>query len=564
MKTNFSFLNSGIIALILTTGIARASTDDIILQSKVDAPSLNWVLDKTSVLMNNTNLGPMLSGSADLSSIPDFTFAELVDDPNFVKLVASIGEVFHVNTDQATLRITIPKIYYNIHKLTADPQSIQVTDPLLTVNSNVSLQGLDISLPSGIQLDLMIPNPTTHVPESFVTAMVDPDSVTIPDSLPPASFGLVLQAMRDQKIAFNVKSENLDAIPNYVHTYQNQLVIKDVASQGPITVDHIHINPVTVRLGSLTRSFTFDEFKPLIQSKMNALIGSIVSELGDSLKTTIGPMVLADVFSHKLSSDFQISNDSLYATYQVSKFLEPASDQFALSLEGSVCTGDLYAKYQAACISYALPHTPVRVISDADYAQAKNEVTTEIAGGSAKFAVSLSEEYINKLLKTTIDANLWNNMLASDHLTLGPKGAFVVFNKASATPELILDLNYVGDGSVMQKMMINSSHPLHFPLRLSTFVTFGQDGSIPNMTIQIGKILSDSNEIINGIAAYGLSSQLISGFKGTVAKMILKMASDMNGKKALEMELPMLKDMSLETTFFSVSAYGRMNLYFKP
>jgi hypothetical protein len=564
MKPKFNFLTTGIITLISATGIARASTDDIILQSKVDAPSLTWVLDKTSVLMTNTNLGPMLSGTTDLLKTPEFSFAELADDPNFLKLVASIGQVFNVNTDQASIRITIPKIYYNIHKLTANPHSLQVNDPLLTVNADVSIQGLDISLPSGIQLDLMIPNPTTHVPESFLTAMVDPNSVTIPDSLPPASFGITLQAIRDQQIAFNVQSENLDSLPAYVHTYQNQLIIKDVASQGPITVDHIHISPVTVRLGALTRSFTFDEFKPLIQSKMNALIGSVVSELGDSLKTDIGPTVLASIFSNKLSSDFELDNDSLYANYQVSKFSEPASDQFALTLDGAVCTGDLYKKYQTACVSHSLPYTPERVISDSDYAQAKTEVTTEIAGGGAKFAVSMSEEYINKLLKATIDANLWDSMLASDHLTLGPKGAFVVFNKASESPELILDLNYVGDGSFLQKMMINASHPLHFPLRVSTIVSFGQDGSVPNMTIQIGKILSDANEIVNGIAAYGLSSQLVAGFKGTVAKMILKMASDMNGKKALEMDLPMLKDMSLETTFFSVSAFGRMNLYFKP
>jgi hypothetical protein len=45
--------------------------------------------------------------------------------------------------------------------------------------------------------------------------------------------------------------------------------------------------------------------------------------------------------------------------------------------------------------------------------------------------------------------------------------------------------------------------------------------------------------------------------------MILKMAGELEGRNAIEMELPVFKGLGLENAWQEPSAFGRLNLYFK-
>jgi len=176
----------------------------------------------------------------------------------------------------------------------------------------------------------------------------------------------------------------------------------------------------------------------------------------------------------------------------------------------------------------------------------------------------LSEEYINRLLRTTIHAKLWEDALSTQQLSLGPKGAFVVLSSESQSLDLILDLLYTGDGKGLQNLFINQNRPIHFPLRIGITPAFELVDSSPLLLFKTGKINSDASEIINGIAEYGLSSKLIVGLKKTIANMILKMGDSLAGKTVFEVNLPALKGSGIENAQFEASAFGRLNLYLKP
>ena len=98
---------------------------------------------------------------------------------------------------------------------------------------------------------------------------------------------------------------------------------------------------------------------------------------------------------------------------------------------------------------------------------------------------------------------------------------------------------------------------------MSTKLSFEVRNEMPVMVIAIEKLKSDALEIINGIRDYDLPSHLVPGLRRKVASMIIKMASEIEGRNAIEMELPVFKGLGLEKTWYETSAYGRLNLYFK-
>ena len=541
---------------------AGAAQDDLVLQSRLDERSTSWLIDKTRLILSNSEVRDGMTGTIALDDDTTFSVDELSHDPKFQQLKETIGRIFGVNPDASFLRIRIPHLYYKVHTLHAKPKNLSVVDPLLNVGATVEIQGVDIGLTDGINLDFMIPNQKTQKPESFLTATLAPVSITIPESLPPAEFEVNLEAKRGEKFNLTLKNQNLESIPGYVESHLNSILTLDSATGNPVSADGITVNPVIVRLNRLTRSFTFDDFKPMLSRNLDKIITSILKEVGNSLRDHIGPRILSRVFNQSIPSSFALSQNPFYARYQISSFAEPAPGQFSLQIQGDSCTRSLYQEYQDACTDHVQAEKPARVLSDLEQTLAKDEVTKAIGANRADFALSVSEGYLNRLIKTTIDANLWNSILAEQHLTLGPRGAFIVINHAGSNPELFLDVLYRPTTGI-QRLLIGKKRALRFPLRMSTSLHFENRNGNPSVLIQIEKVKSDAHEIIRGIPEYGLDSRLIPFLKKKIAKMILSMSSRIEGKNAVEMELPILRGTGLEQSWIETSDHGRIHLYFK-
>jgi len=545
--------------LLLSTS---AHAQDLLLQTRIEERTLSALVDKTRILLNNAEIGDHMTGELEYKDDITFTLAELASGAEINKFKTMFSNVFRMDLNNAVLRIRIPKIGYQIDKLTAKPITMNVQDPILDLNVIAYINGLTTSLNAGLDMDIMIPNPKTKQPESYLTAHLTPTTITIPKSIDPITFGLEFETKRDQEFTFNLKNTELSEISSFVDNHMRDLIIVD-NNNNAISANSITVNPVTVRLSNLSRTFEFDSFKPLLQRNLDKIITSIISKLGRSLQSKIGPKILANVFSSKTRSDLIVTNDHLYTRFLTSNFSQPTKDQLYLGVTGELCTAESYQQYHEQCNQHGNFPAPVRSISEGDRENAKSEITENLARGQSDLILSLSEEYLNRLLFTTIQANLWNESLEKQGLALGPKGAFLIFNKRSAAPELFLDVLYIGDGKGVKKLLVNENKPLRFPMRISTKLEFVNQDGLPHMILKTDKVLSDMNEIINGIPEYDLSSHLIRGFKKKIAKMILDMSSEINNQVAVDLELGILKNIDLEKTWNEASPFGRLNLFFK-
>jgi hypothetical protein len=522
---------------------------------------MEWLIEKTLLILNNAEIDDGLTG---VTTIEDeiLTLDEISTDPAVEKVRTLVTSVFRVDAAKAVLRIRIPKLSYKVHSLRASAKRLDVTDPVMNIDAAARIQGVDIGLPEGVQVDLMVPDSKTGVLNRFLSATLAPSQVKVPSTLEPAEFEVSLQAIRDDNLSFKLTGYKLDTLPPYVERHVNEIETSELTTGGPITADQIAVQPVYVRVNQLSRTIDFSVFKPLIQKKMKGILTTIILEVGKSLKTSIGPSILKSIFKESLPSTLAISSEPFYTSFKVRSFSQPKRDQFQLGVAGGLCTLEMYRRFGVNCVNETPIPDPVRVIAPDVRRLAIEEISSVLASGKADVATSVSEEFLNRLIKTAIASKLWDEMLAEDHLKLAEKGAFVILDQKGPAPELYLDLHYSGKGG-FEGIFINSRRPIRFPLRIATKVSFPLENGIPKLVITTEKVLSDADEIIRGIPQYGLPSKLVCGLRKKIARMILRMSKKLEGRNMMELPLPIFKGIGLEKTWMESSEHGRMNIYFK-
>ncbi len=540
---------------------ALAAPDDVLLQTRISRTSMEWLIEKTLLILNNAEIDDGLTG---VTTIEDeiLTLDEISTDPAVEKVRTLVTSVFRVDAAKAVLRIRIPKLSYKVHSLRASAKRLDVTDPVMNIDAAARIQGVDIGLPEGVQVDLMVPDSKTGVLNRFLSATLAPSQVKVPSTLEPAEFEVSLQAIRDDNLSFKLTGYKLDTLPPYVERHVNEIETSELTTGGPITADQIAVQPVYVRVNQLSRTIDFSVFKPLIQKKMKGILTTIILEVGKSLKTSIGPSILKSIFKESLPSTLAISSEPFYTSFKVRSFSQPKRDQFQLGVAGGLCTLEMYRRFGVNCVNETPIPDPVRVIAPDVRRLAIEEISSVLASGKADVATSVSEEFLNRLIKTAIASKLWDEMLAEDHLKLAEKGAFVILDQKGPAPELYLDLHYSGKGG-FEGIFINSRRPIRFPLRIATKVSFPLENGIPKLVITTEKVLSDADEIIRGIPQYGLPSKLVCGLRKKIARMILRMSKKLEGRNMMELPLPIFKGIGLEKTWMESSEHGRMNIYFK-
>jgi hypothetical protein len=542
----------------------KATPTDLILQTRTDAKTTNWIIEKTRVLLANDSIDDHLSGTVPIDPIPLISLQSLEDAPNYAKLRDIMASVFNIDLKDAALRVTIPSISYKVDKILAQPLDMQAQDPVLRLHTKGGVQGLYVNLGQGLTLDFVIPNAKTKKYDSYLTAVVDQVSVEVPKTLPALPLELTLEATRDTEFKYKLISSNLDSIPDYVSRYQSSFLLK--SGSKDISVNNVRVNPtypVVISLNHMKRIITFDEFKPVVQKALPEIMKFVLNQVGTVLKTSLGPDILATTFSSTTPASLSTSTPFIFTQFGVSKFTQPMPDQLSLKVDGSLCTEKDHKQFGDLCSAHETKVEPVRAISDAEQQMALDEITESISNHTADTVLSVSEEYMNRLLRTTIDADLWNDSLAKNHLHVGPKGIFLVFNEKTKTPQIYMDCLYSGTGKGIQSWVVNDKNMLRFPLRISTSLKFENRNGIPYLVITTDELLTDEDEIRNGIEAYDMDSKLVIGFKHKIAKTILAMRSTIENQVAVELDLPMFKNVDLETSSYETSAHGRLNLSFK-
>ena len=100
-----------------------ANSDDLILQTRVDSTSLNFLVDKTRLILNNADIKDGLDATVPIHDVM-VDMHGLSNDPHMKNLQAIIKKTFKVDVEAAILRVRIPRIAYKIHSLHVNPNKL--------------------------------------------------------------------------------------------------------------------------------------------------------------------------------------------------------------------------------------------------------------------------------------------------------------------------------------------------------------------------------------------------------------------------------------------------------
>ena len=178
--------------------------------------------------------------------------------------------------------------------------------------------------------------------------------------------------------------------------------------------------------------------------------------------------------------------------------------------------------------------------------------------GNANIVVSISEDYVNKVLIATYDAGLWNDMLKKSGVMLGPNKVFIRMDEVgSNTGSLYMDLIYTP--KKLERLAIGAKQ-VRFPLVFKVGLKIKQDNLIPTFIIHLAELDTSDETLLNGKPEMGVVSNLHSlRLKKKVLATLRAETAGLENTDVLELQYPEFRGLDLDKVSFVSDGYGRMN-----
>lgn len=226
------------------------------------------------------------------------------------------------------------------------------------------------------------------------------------------------------------------------------------------------------------------------------------------------------------------SPDSIASFIQMQDLKAIGNGILHMELDGDFCTTENYQKNENDCVEYKKTAVTKSTISNADTSYSKIFALDKMRDKDIQFIASLSEDYVNKLIATTIEAGYWKEIEETIGFELGDRGAFVKFNKKGDVASVYIDVIY--DSGLLTGLLLNKRY-VRFPVvlkvkgRIENQKTISEDiitgqiveQDLPHLVFNVFDVDLDPNKMKYGISEFDLPSN-ITEVRKSLQKMVLK------------------------------------------
>lgn len=548
----------------LTPVLAFAATPpDAIVSTRTDAETLDWMIHTSKVLMLNTGKPDLFKGAVPADKlIPiQFTSDQFFSSPSSALLGSRIESLSKVALKDISATFTIPAVSYELGAVDPRVLSVESTSSDLILNLQVTIKGLKVELPQGISA-------LVDAQKVKFRGAVSPTKVTIPESL-EMPFDLKVKvsrgALSPDKFQMEVLAKDFSKLKTALSEHAADIQVTDMDGKN-FNFDQITLVPFYIRIGDAKKDFTKDTIRPLIEEKLPLLIQNAIQNAVQSMNIAADSKLFETTFETAISSPIAPKADDVYSRFLLQDFTQTGTSHLGIEIGVDVCTGESFLTNKENCVKEDFGYQPIRKYSASEDLKARAEIGQILDDKEANAILSLSEGFLNRAVAVSTNTTLWDKTLEEMNLTLGPRGAIVYLNPQTKRLELVLHLEYVGEG--LERLVATRKRPLRFPLRIQTDISIAmhdksKEGheNVPALEITAKEIVSDIDEVAFGISEWDMDSRLkLPGFKRILAKKVLKMADDVVGKKLFEIELDLFRQSGLENTKIEVSQNGRLNV----
>ena len=316
--------------------------------------------------------------------------------------------------------------------------------------------------------------------------------------------------------------------------------------------------------------------------------------LMDQLRVLFEKDGAMEIFKHfsgtSFNRDYWIvsSSESMFPLFLgIQDFSVPMKGVLAAELKGDFCTTNNYVAVGTDCVNSRVTQAPKTTISKADFSYSKTLINSTFKSDKdVKFLASISEDYLNKAIVTTVDFGIWAQILEEMEIEFGEKGVLVQLDKEGKNATVALDVIYdVGKiaGFVLKKIKLRFPVILDATIRAQEYeIEEEVDGVLTksmksHIVFTINNVNLNDEVLLYGHKEYGFPSNVQNvrkflGLRNTVVKKIKKELFDYKAPSAPEnfakwkgvdlppLLLPEIQDMYLEKMELNSDAHGRLNI----
>lgn len=521
---------------------ATPTRPDIILQTRLDENNSSMLIEQArSVLINNGINDPY---KYQLKKPIEVSLNSVIDEANeeSQEWLSQLQHFLKIELFESRYDLQINDFAYDISdfnvklKATRENESFNFTARNLIYRPKLSA--------SSIKLIVSLNRAGNHQPIFFEIAIVKP-SFTISKQT-SVDIAMSWGSLLSEK-GFNVHFKEVDLTSLFL----------DLAND-PLSYDfdwHDLVVPdLKIKIGSKTLKIEQEKLKQYIRDNKEELKLAIIDlvatqkKLKDGERFLIKPDIKFDIprdfgFHSDINGEFVIERDSLISPYVIRH-----------ELNGVFCLPQFFSfAAVSSCDGLPQPVPPKRQITQKQHDESLEMFSERFEKEDASIGLSVSEDYINRLIRTIVEGGLFD--ANGKEFKLGPQKAFALSEVKGRDFSLYVDVIYQTTRS--QRLMIGKKE-LHFPVKLMAKLSIEHKDDIPHLMIDISSDASTDELLRNGLPKFGIPSNVNqTRFTKKVIKAIKKGVADFVGKRLVEVNLKELQGSYLENMQFMADGQGR-------
>lgn len=534
---------------LLTIGPVSAQSfksPDIIIDSKLDYDWSSVLITKFRRLLKNYKMNDPFKNRFDQPMVVNEGVISEYLPEDSKDLLRDFGNAVGLNVLKAKTKVTLNGLAYEVKGFKTNMKAAEQTRDGLVLGANFSASDISITIDE-VSLSLIIPGK--------VNATVLNVDIIRPE----------IKASREELINFFTKVKLKDQQDHF----KLQVLDADFNKMADgllkypedieLSYERIDIPPVSLKVGSKVIEISPAKIQNLLREKHEAIKGILLAQIASTLNSNTTESALKVLENYEIKKEFWLTSAVLNSQFRISDFQSAgAGENIAINMPGDFCTTQKYNQLNKNCVYSKVTQTALSRLSQKLHTQSVSQMHDMINRGDANLIVSISEDYLNKLLVTTYDAGLWKSALDGAGVELGPNKVILRMDKRGESGTLVMDVLY--KPSKMEKLLTGSTQ-IRFPLVLDVGIKIENRDNDPTVVIRLNDVDTSDETLINGRPKDNLVSTVknVPRFQGKVAKAIREKISGLRNTDIVELKYPEFKGLSLDKVDFLSDGSGRMN-----
>jgi hypothetical protein len=524
------------------------TTPDIVVVSKLDADWSKVLITKIRTILSNFKILDPFKYAYDGELVIGPTEARTLLPASSTKLLNDLGNVLGLDFFKAQAQASMTGFAYEVKGFKTD----------LNAAENI---GADLVIKTGLSAS-----------EVFVQASKITISVKIPtqngESLPVIAIDIikpVIEATNENLVKLFAKLRIHNELDSYSFKIDelnlNQMADNLSLKTGDVKINYekIVVPKVSIKIGDKRVDFSQAKIQQYLRNNHEGLKGILLSQLAKILRKGTADAVQKGVQNFKMPKKYWMMIPTIKTMVNFTKITNfPVSNTLQLNLDGDFCADDVYLIYKELCVSKRLTKVSPSRLNDDNFQASLAMLNEIIQKDEIDMVASVSEDYLNKLLATTIDAGLWTEALKTAGIELGPNKVSLRLDKQGNTGTFILDGIY--RPRKLERIALGVS-VIRFPLALSVaFKIQEQNDDEPVLVVTVVAPDTSDETLLHGLPQYGVESSIgtIRRFQGKVLSTIRYALKDFNNRDMVTLPVTQLKGLNLDKAEFHSDGLGRM------